>query len=434
MKIILIFFAIIILPISVALATDNLTFGKAIEIALQNNYSIKISKVNQNIAANNNTAGNAGMLPKLDVTAGAAYSNTNLDMKLLTGQSITQSGNVQYTYNAGAQLNFTLFDGMAMFVSYDKLHEIKNKSDIELRVTIENSILSIAQAYVQALKLQNNLAILKKNIQISKERLERLEVKKEFGNAIQLEILRAQVDKNNDSVNYLRTELSYRSALKNINFLMGNNIEQNFVLDNKIDSGELKNLNELRQLASTSNSTIMRALKNIEISQLDKKLILSTYLPRLNLSAGYTYSRQEAEAGFMLFNQSQGLSANLNLSWNLFNGFQNATQEQNAELAIALNNISTEQIKSQIDLALINSYDTYQRRLEILNFEQQNIKTVELNFQRTQELYNLGQASSIDLRQAQNNLSASETRIIEAELDAIQSKIEINLLTGAKIF
>ena len=79
-------------------------------------------------------------------------------------------------------------------------------------------------------------------------------------------------------------------------------------------------------------------------------------------------------------------------------------------------------------------YETYKKREEILNFEKNNYKSAELNFLRTKELYELGQASSLDLRQAQINLSAQEIRIIEAELDYELSKIELSLLVGRKLF
>jgi len=412
---------------------EVLTFRKAVENLLLNNYSIRLSKINQQIANNNVIPGKAGMAPKVDLTSSYTMSNTEIELDLATGQKIINSGNTTKTYNAGIQISQTLFDGMAMFVNYDKLEEFKNKSDIELKITIEGAVQSLAAAYIQALKLQNTLQILKKNLELSNDRLQRLEIKKNYGAALQLEVLRAKVDKNTDSSNYLKTELLYRNAIKNINFLMGNNIEASFTLDTfKVD--EVKELEKLREDARNNNSSILRAVSNKQISEYDKKLVLSTFFPRISLTGGYTISGQEADAGFILLNQSNGVSGTLSFNWNLYNGKQDEINRQNAELAIKMNEITEEQLRQQIDLNILNNYDTYTRRLEILKFEKENLATAQLNFERTQELFNTGLATSLELRQAQINLNASEIKIIEAELDTIQSLIDLKILSGEKVF
>lgn len=415
-----------------AYSQEILSFRKAIENLLLNNYSIRLSKINQQIANNNVIPGKAGMAPKVDLTSSYTMSNTEIELDLATGQKIINSGNTTKTYNAGIQISQTLFDGLAMFVNYDKLEEFKNKSDIELKITIEGAVQSLASAYIQALKLQNTLQTLKKNLELSNDRLQRLEIKKDYGAALQLEVLRAKVDKNTDSSNYLKTELSYRNAIKNINFLMGNNIEASFTLDTfKVD--EVKELAAIREDAKMNNSSILRAISNKQISEYDKKLVLSTFFPRISLVGGYTVSGQEADAGFILLNQSNGVSGTLSFNWNLYNGKQDEINRQNAELAIKMNEITEEQLRQQIDLNVLNNYDTYTRRLEILKFEKENLATAQLNFERTQELFNTGLATSLELRQAQLNLNSSEIKIIEAELDTIQSLIDLKILSGEKL-
>lgn len=412
---------------------EVLTFSKAIENLLLNNYSIRLSKINQQIASNNVLPGKAGMSPKVDFNSSYTISNTEIELDLATGQKIINTGNTTKSYNAALQLTQTLFDGMAMFVNYDKLEEFKNKSEIEVKITIESAIQALASAYIQGLKLQNTLQTLKKNLELSNDRLQRLEIKKDYGAALQLEVLRAKVDKNSDSSNYLKTELSYRNAIKNINFLMGNNIEANFALDIfKID--DIKLLADIREDAKKNNSSILRAISNKQISEYDKKLVLSTYFPRIALNGSYSLNGQETDAGFILFNKSNGVSGTISLNWNLYNGKQDEINRQNAELAIKMNEVTEEQLRQQIDLNVLNNYDTYTRRLEILKFEKENLATAQLNFERTNELFNMGLATSIELRQAQINLNASEIKIIEAELDTIQSLIDLKILSGEKIF
>jgi outer membrane protein len=56
-----------------------LTLKDAVEIALKNNYNIKLSQNNATIAGNNVTLGNAGFLPL--VTGDAALNNSSQKIK-----------------------------------------------------------------------------------------------------------------------------------------------------------------------------------------------------------------------------------------------------------------------------------------------------------------------------------------------------------------
>ena len=48
-------------------AQENLTLEKAIRIALENNYSVKLTKKDVEIAENNTAVGNSGFLPTVKV-------------------------------------------------------------------------------------------------------------------------------------------------------------------------------------------------------------------------------------------------------------------------------------------------------------------------------------------------------------------------------
>jgi outer membrane protein len=118
-----------------------LTLKDAVEIALKNNYNIKLAQNNNSISKNNVTPGNAGILPTV-VTGDISTNNSK--------QTITQTrsdgtvnnlngiknSNVSY----GPSLNWTIFDGFAMFANYDQLKQLNQLSDVTLRDTILSTI------------------------------------------------------------------------------------------------------------------------------------------------------------------------------------------------------------------------------------------------------------------------------------------------------
>jgi len=90
-------------------AQDYLSVEDALRLGLENNYGIRLGKQDFQLAENNNSPGNAGFLPRLNLTAGQTNSVTDSRQAFLTGQVNDRSGAKSDAFNAGLQLNWTIF-------------------------------------------------------------------------------------------------------------------------------------------------------------------------------------------------------------------------------------------------------------------------------------------------------------------------------------
>ena len=77
-----------------------------------------------------------------------------------------------------------------------------------------------------------------------------------------------------------------------------------------------------------------------------------------------------------------------------------------------------------------NAWDDYQNKLTIFQVQENNIITSTNNFNRTQEKYKLGQATSIEFRQAQLNLINSELNRNQAKYAAKIAELTVLQLSG----
>lgn len=425
-----IIFAIILLFPIIVHSQQMYKLEDLVRESLLNNYSIKIGKVSEQIADKNVNIGNAGMMPRIDITRSFQYSMTDLEIQLATGQRIGSLDNITTSNNAALQVGLTLFDGLAMFANFDKLKDLREKSKIELKIMIETMTRELALNYFNALKQESNMRILSESLQLNDKRIERIKNRIEYGAALNLELLRAQVDKNTDSSAYLQSELAFTNFLRALNYLSGANIIRQFQPDTVINFASLPSIEALKESMFANNATLMRAVVNKEISEKDRKLVLAQFYPRITATAGYNYSRSEADAGFFLVNQSEGLAAGINLQWNLMDGSRHIINAQNSKLMIEIQEINIEMVKANLEMLLNNMYENYSRRLAIYELEQSNIAIAQSNFDRTREEYDLGRATSVELREAQLNLMRSNERINNAKFDAKYAEIELLILTG----
>lgn len=416
-------------------AQDKLTIDEAVKNALENNYNIIIAEKNLEIAGNNVNPGNAGMLPTIDASGSATLNVNDETTEISIGergetQTIETQANFGRNYTARIQLNKTLFDGFNMFVTYDQLKEIRDRGEIDFQINAQNMLRELISTYFRAVTLKKNLMTASESINISAERLDKVQEKFDVGAALKLEVLRAKVALNSDSTNYLELQLAFKNAKRQIAFLMGDRPDADYLISEDIYLKRIPEREQLLERTLKANNSINRAIKDKKISMLDRKKIMASYYPRLSLNAGYNYNRNESESGFMSLSESNGLSAGLTASINIFNGFQTKNAVQNAEIRTAIKDVTIDQVRQQIKMSFLNSYENYQKRREIYRKEQQNLKTAKLNFERNEELYSLGQVTSLELREAQLNLTMSKYRLNNAAYQTKLAETELLILSS----
>ena len=189
-----------------------LTIDDAVKTALGNNYSINIAKNEKEIADNNFSVGNAGFLPSLDADGSYTKTTNNTKQNYLNGTVVDRTGAKSTNYTAGIGLNWTIFDGLKMFASFDRLKELKKIGETNLKSEVENNISKIISTYYDIVREQQVLEVLEQSIKISEERLRIAQDKKQLGSASKFDLLQAQVDLNEDKSSLLTEELKLKQA------------------------------------------------------------------------------------------------------------------------------------------------------------------------------------------------------------------------------
>ena len=412
-------------------AQKLVSVSEAIELALENNYGIKIISNNKEIAKNNAGVLNSGYLPTVTSSSGATFNRDNLEAEFANGESTALNGAKSSRYNASINLNYTLFDGLGRYYDYKRLKETYKLSELQARETIENTIAQLYVVYYNVAQVTENVTVLEKTLTVSKDRITRASYQFEYGQGTMLNVLNAQVDINNDSINLINAKQQLVNTKRDLNVVLGNVISSEFRVDTTIDFKLDIDQNDLANKVKSNNVNLLQLDKNIMINTFIVKANKSGYLPSLGLTGSYGWNKgNNNAASFVAVSTNTGLSGGLSLSWNLFDGGATATRVTNAKIELENRSLEKESMVIDIERNFNNAWDDYQNKLTIFQVQENNIITSTNNFNRTQEKYKLGQATSIEFRQAQLNLINSELNRNQAKYAAKIAELTVLQLSG----
>lgn len=413
------------------LSQEILEPEEAFRLALENNYGIKISYNNVEIAENNAGILNSGYLPRLSANAGSVFNRDNTEAEFSDGSVRVLEGAKSSRYNASVSLNYTLFDGLGRLYNYKRLKELYGLSELEARETIENTIYNLFNIYYNVAELTENVTSLEQALEISKDRITRAQYQFDYGQVTKLAVLNAQVDINNDSINLINSEQLLRNTKRDLNFVLGDVLEPTFKVDTLVTFILKGERDVFFEKVKSSNVLLQQVEKNILINEYNIKANRGNFLPTIGLSGTYGWNKNNNNAAsFVAVSTSSGLSGGLNLTWDIFDGGTTITQVKNAKIALDSQELIKDELLISLERDFYNAWDDYINKLTIYQVQEDNILTAKANFERTEEKFKVGQVTSIEFRQAQLNLISAELSRNQAKYDAKLAELLILQLSG----
>ncbi len=408
-----------------------LTLDDAFKQALSNNYSIRIIESQKQIAEKSATIGNAGLLPSVAASASAGINVNNTELEFAGNIPPTNVDNAVSTNTAaGINASYVLFNGLNGTRTYQKLKMNQEAVDIQSQAAIEGTLLQVASAYYVLARAIEQEQISMENLGVSIKRYEREQLSNELGTALKTELLAARVALTTDSSALLNAQLQRKTSLRLLSRLIADVLPEETTCSDAAPVLQTWSIDELVETSKANNSSIKNAMMQQDLAQKDYQLAWSSVMPSLTVNGGYNYNSQQSEAGIVLSNASAGWSGSVGLNYPLFNGFRNRTARQNQKVNLEIRTLELENQGLQIESDIRDAHDTYVQSYRVAQFEEHNLEASELNLRRSEELYNSGQISSTQFREAQLGLTSAKIRKSNALISLRLNELEILRLTG----
>ncbi len=439
------FFIILLFPLIIFAQMENevLTLQDCISIALENNTEINASRNFLEISKLGVKRSYSNILPRIDANLSGGKlkwgESTYLDdVPFPVGDSViyvqttvTAPGRERNAYNAGVTLNQNIFDGGFWWNNIKRNKVLNNAQEYDLH-TSENLVIKlVSQYYYDLLKNMKLLEVYSLAVQRSQDQVDRTQSMFEIGSVAQVDVYRARVNLGQDKIRYLNQKNIVNQSEQLLNLSMG----QDPLIPIKIDTTivfEPKNvtLDELLELSVQNQPALRSQELAVRSGELNVALAKSEFWPTLGARFSYSRDNEEFEKIYKDLDKNWSYSIGMGISWNLFNGFADHANYQTSKIELKNSKLSLADYKRTLRSDIRNLFNSYNAILEIVEINEKNLEAAREEYRLANERYRLGSGTSLELREAQVNLTEAEQILVAAEYNAIITYIELSEAIG----
>jgi len=420
-------------PSVLAQQQEELTFERAIQLGLENNYQVKIAINEVEIAETDRLIGQSLLLPTLGATYVGSYRNEDVVQTFAIDPAPRVIDGAQTTNR-----NFTLATIWGLnpesFVALKRLGKLTEVSELEAKVIIENTVAAISTSYYRLVLELQRYEVLSKALELSDARLDIARAQYEFGRASKRDFLAAQVDYNADLAALVTQEQVIENTRINLNELLVIDPDYDFIVNDTIIIQDNIRLADLLENAYTDNKQFLATQRMENVAYLQLREVRALRLPFLTINGSYNNSILTSDAGFLLENRVDGFTAGATLGINLFSGFAVNRRIQAARVQQYNQQFVMQQFEIQMKSDIHRSYNVYTNTKRLLEIERNNFEVAVENSDIALERFRLGITSYLEFRDAQVNRLQAESRLIEAIYNIKESEIELMRLAGKIYF
>ena len=411
--------------------TLTLTLDKALEIALDENPTIKVAA--EEIALKKVASKEAwqSLLPEaslngsLDHTIKAAEMKLN-DMSFKMGQDGTN------TANAGLSINLPLF-APAVYRAMSM-----TKTDIELAVEKSRAseldlINQVTKAYYQLMLAQDSYEVLQGSYKLAEDNFNVVNAKYQQGAVSEFDKISAEVQMRSIKPNVISAANAVTLAKLQLKVLMGITADVDIKTDDNLTNYEsMLFANQLKEedMSLENNTTMKQFELNMKLLEKNVKSLKTNFMPTLSMSFSYQYqSLYNPNINFFDYTWSNSSSLMFNLSIPLYRA-SNFTKVKSARIQMRQldwNRIDTER---KLNMQVVSYRNNMTASSEQVVSNKENVMQAEKVVQIAGKRYEVGKGTVLELNSSQVSLTQAQLTYNQSIYDYLVAKADLDQVLG----
>ena len=411
--------------------TLTLTLDKALEIALDENPTIKVAaeeialKKVASKEAWQSLLHEASLNGSLDHTIKAAEMKLN-DMSFKMGQDGTN------TANAGLSINLPLF-APAVYRAMSM-----TKTDIELAVEKSRAseldlINQVTKAYYQLMLAQDSYEVLQGSYKLAEDNFNVVNAKYQQGAVSEFDKISAEVQMRSIKPNVISAANAVTLAKLQLKVLMGITADVDIKTDDNLTNYEsMLFANQLKEedMSLENNTTMKQFELNMKLLEKNVKSLKTNFMPTLSMSFSYQYqSLYNPNINFFDYTWSNSSSLMFNLSIPLYRA-SNFTKVKSARIQMRQldwNRIDTER---KLNMQVVSYRNNMTASSEQVVSNKENVMQAEKAVQIAGKRYEVGKGTVLELNSSQVSLTQAQLTYNQSIYDYLVAKADLDQVLG----
>ncbi len=415
-----------------------LTLDKAVSLALQKNYDIRLAQLSLEKAGEQVTEAYSGAYPQLNFN-GQYTRNLKIPVLFLppntpfnpTPNTETFSIGAKNSYNLGISLSQSIYDprlGTAISIA----KKYSEYSDLTVESAKDDVIAQVKESFYNVLLSKKLVEVNQEGYNVAQANYENTGALYKQGAASEYDYLRAEVQLANVKPSLIEAKNNLqlaKNALKNLLAL-----ELNSTIDVE---GEFEVENVSPDLIKQSNDILNE--KNPMLRQLSlQKLILeenvsiekAAYLPSLSAFGNYSWQAEDNTFTFSNYNWANVFTVGLQLSVPIFQGFKRDARIQQAKIDVENLEVTKNKTEAALRIGLLQSKLKMDEALDRINAQKQSVNQAERALGIAQTRYKQGVGTQLEILDTQNSLTQTRINYEKAVYDFLIAKTEWEKVLG----
>ncbi|MFO7819435.1 MAG: TolC family protein [Halanaerobacter sp.] len=404
-----------------AVAAEDMTKEKAVEMALEQNSDIQ--KLEREIAKTKAQLGEAegAFYPSLDLNS--SYTRFEEPPQSQMAPQIESSKD---NYTVGLDMKLPIYLGGELRTNLQLLKNQLRMSKLNLEQKKEEITYQVLEEYHGVLQAKKMLKVREQQVKQNQRYVEVAEANKEAGVHTKTDLLRAKVSYNQAQQEELVAENNFKTAKLALKNTLNLENEKELKINDNLDWQQQEfDLDSVYEYALEHKV----AFKILDLQQENAELDLEgqkkkNIYPDINLSAGYEDSADD-------FSVDDGdWQTTLSLSYNLFNGGRDKDKIKQKSEELKRIKIDKEQTADDIKIAVEKSLLDLRAARDRIKLSKLNLEQAEENLADNESKFNEGIITSFDLLEVQTTYQDVQTQYYQAIYDYNLAVAELNKAIG----
>ena len=412
-----------------ATPTMHLTLDKAIELALDENPTIKVAEKEIELKEVSKTEAWQNLLPTVTLDGTVTYNIKVAEIKASMG-SFKMGMDDSNTWNGALQVALPLY-APAVYQTMNL-----TKSDLELAVEKSRGskidlVNQVTKAYYQLMLAQDSYNVLNENYKLAETNFNIVNAMYEQGRVSEYDKISAEVQKNSAWPSVVSGKNAVEIAKLQLKVLMGITADVNIVIDDNLKNHESEmKMATNKEIDLTRNSTLRQIDMQGELLSKQRKLLKTSYYPTLALVGSYQYqSMSNTNWEVHNYNWSNASSLTLSLSIPLFKASNQTKLKSNKiqQYQLAETRINTERMLSMQAQSYL---DNMTKSAEQLESNKTAVELAKKGLEISQKRYDVGKGTILELTNSQVSLTNVKLSYNNTIYDYLVAKSELDTVLG----